>query len=236
MSEANSALAANSSSVKRHGNFRDLTGQQFYRLKVISRAPDHACPSGTYPHWHCICACGKEVTVLGRSLKSGHTKSCGCLHREVAAKRRTTHGHTTIGIRTRTYQAWGSMIKRCTNSKCRNFHNYGGRGIKVCDRWRDSYANFLADIGECPPGLQIERCDNDGNYEPSNCRWTSKKAQSHNRRTNHLITIDGETLCVAEWSERSGNHCQTIVSRLRLGWDAKRAVFQSVIDSGTPSK
>lgn len=138
------------------------------------------------------------------------------------------HGHSKRSGRTRTYQIWKSMRKRCNNPNTEFYYCYGARGIKVCERW-DSYANFLADMGECQPGLSIERIDNDANYEPSNCRWASTKEQSRNQRGNRHITHNGETLTLVEWEEKLGlpNHC--LASRLSRGWNEITALTTPVI-------
>lgn len=116
-----------------------------------------------------------------------------------------------------TYRAWEHMRHRCTNSNNPQYKDYGGRGIVVCAAW-SRFENFFADMGECPPGLTLDRIDNDKNYEPDNCRWVTRKVQARNRRTNVLIEFHGEKLCVAEWAERFGI-CRTLVrSRLRAGW------------------
>lgn len=212
----------------RPANFKDLTGQTFGRLTVVSLAPSHLSARKKSVRWNCRCACGKVKPILGYSLKKGETKSCGCLRRELAAKREITHGHTVLGKQTRTYQCWCDMRKRCSNPKATGYARYGGRGITVCDRWLESFENFLADMGECPAGFEIDRKDVNGNYEPSNCRWLTKRDQSRNKSTNRTLQIDGETLCLKDWSIRSGIAYETIRDRLRKGWDAKGAIFEPV--------
>jgi hypothetical protein len=115
------------------------------------------------------------------------------------------------------------MLSRCTNPAVRKYHVYGGRGIKVCERWL-LFENFLADMGEPPPGLTLDRIDTDGHYEPGNCRWADQKAQQNNRRNNHLLTFDGETLGITEWQRRSGVDRHTIMRRLQKGWPIERAL------------
>lgn len=161
----------------------DLTGQRFGRLTVIRKA-------GGKPllKWLCRCDCGAEKIVLGQSLRNGDSQSCGCLQKELfgaaSAQRETTHGDTVQGNRTPEYRSWAAMLSRCYNHNATGFHNYGGRGVKVCDRWRRSYADFLADKGR-RPSLQhtLDRYpDPDGNYEPTNCRWATKREQRQNQR------------------------------------------------------
>ncbi len=151
----------------------DLAGQQFGRLTAIEVAVKK--PSVT---WKCKCICGNTAEVRASYLKSGHTRSCGCLHLERAETLNRTHGMTDTG----TYRSWVAMRRRCTDKSYRDFHLYGGRGISVCERWMSSFENFLEDMGERPKGRTLDREDNDGNYEPGNCRWATPKEQRENRR------------------------------------------------------
>lgn len=235
--EANSVVAENAAPVKRPKSFQDLTGQHFGRLTVISLAPDYILPRGkAIIRWNCVCSCEKhtQVSVLAMSLKSGGTQSCGCLKRERVAQSKITHGHTRGPKWSKTYGCYRSMIKRCTSPKHKAFSYYGGRGIRVCARWLESFENFLADMGEPPEGMSIERIDNNGNYELGNCRWATRSEQAHNMRSNRNLTVDGETLCLSEWSRRSGVSNRTIRDRLKRGWDAKCAVFQSRVYGNSP--
>lgn len=119
------------------------------------------------------------------------------------------------------------MKSRCTREKDPAYASYGGRGIRICERWLESFGNFLADVGERPPGTSLDRINNDGNYEPGNCRWATKRVQQNNMRTNHLVAYRCETHSVAEWSRRFGHHRQLLLGRLAKGWSIERALTQA---------
>ena len=154
------------------------------------------------------------ATTKLASLRGGVSLSCGCLQREIA----TTHGESRVGAYTPEYNAWSSMRRRCAARSGDKFRRYGARGITVCDRWRESFENFLADMGRKPtPKHSIDRVDNDGNYEPSNCRWATAKEQQRNRGFNRLVTIGGKERCVSEWAEVAGITHGLIQHRLAVG-------------------
>lgn len=172
--------------------------------------------------WRCQCQCGQEITTLASAVRTGHTKSCGCLQKDRPSRLR--HGHRrTGGEATRTYVAWCNMKARCDNADGIGYRNYGGRGIRYCDRWA-CFDAFLADMGECPEGLELERVDVNGHYEPGNCVWTTRKAQCVNKRVNHRVEYQGESLTLSQWAQRLNLTYLTLFSRLKRGWPVERAL------------
>lgn len=159
----------------------DLQGRQFGRLTVLER--DTRRKGAAY--WHCVCECGLEATVSSASLRSGNTRSCGCLRSETTTARSTKHGLTTRSHRHSAYGSWAAMMSRCYNKNNPRYPDWGGRGITVCTRWFE-FASFAADMGEKPPGMTIERVDNDQPYEPDNCIWAPPVIQARNKRTTQL--------------------------------------------------
>ncbi len=197
----------------------DLVGYRFGRWRVLARASN--C-NGT-ARWLCRCDCGTEKDVSGVTLRQGQSKSC---HHCARRGDPTVHGHARGGNRTKTYRCWEGMIARCCNPAKTNYSRYGGRGIAVCDRWRQSFQAFMDDMGPKPTGTTIERIDNDGHYEPGNCRWATHTEQQRNLRTNRLLTHKGHTACVAEWADHIGLNANTLRARLRLGWSTERALTE----------
>lgn len=144
----------------------------------------------------------------------------------VGAPSRKQHGHSRsrAGRPSRAFVCWTNMIQRCTNPKHSSFASYGGRGIKVCQRWLDSFDNFLLDMGEPPPGLTIDREKVDGDYEPGNCSWATRKEQGNNRRTNRSIELDGVTMNLKQWAESAGMSDKALRYRLKAGWSLREAL------------
>lgn len=203
---------------------RALAGRRFGRLFVLAFAGTR----GTYRYWKCVCDCGNMVLARSCNLKSGNTRSCGCLTKELIASRCITHGESGENKMTPEYKVWRSMKIRCSEKKGKDFRNYTARGIGICERWM-IYENFLADMGRRPSDRHtIDRIDNSLGYFPGNCRWATAKEQGRNKRNNTIIEIDGVRRCISEWAEVAGINEQTIHSRIRQGLSAKSAILSPV--------
>jgi len=198
--------------MKRSHNFRDLTGQRFNRLVVLSLV-------STMPtRWLCQCDCGKTTTVERTHLTSGVMKSCGCYRNENTGNRFRKHG---LFYRPG-YQCWLDMIKRCENEKDPSYVNYGARGIYVCEEWH-SFPQFISDMGEPAHGLEIDRIDNNDGYRHGNCRWATHKENCRNKRNSILLEYGGETRTISGWAEILHMDKGTLNSRIRSRWSVWRA-------------
>jgi len=201
---------------------KNIIGNRFGKLVVKDRIPSVVSPKGhRYQLTLCVCDCGREKIIRLSNLNSGNVNSCGCFHGTKHGHTRGSHGHPR---QSPTYQTWVNMIVRCENEHHRKYHLYGGRGIKVCQQWRESFEAFLADMGERPPGKTIDRKNPDGDYDKSNCRWATWLEQQRNRRNNRRLTFSGETLCLVEWAEKTGISEATLYSRLKAGWTAEQSL------------
>lgn len=200
----------------------DLTGQKFSRLTVTGRAPNNRFNQTA---WFCRCECGGQSVVNSHALRGGKTHSCGCLMRAAATitcrKRNTTHGESGSPE----HIAWLAMKERTCNPNFQQYHNYGGRGIKVCERWANSYENFLADMGrKSSRKHSLDRIDPNGNYSPENCRWATVAEQANNRTNNRFVDAFGERLTIVQWSRKTGVGRHNISNRLKAGWTPEQAV------------
>lgn len=209
----------------------DMPGQKFGRLTVIREA----APLIHYTTkrrvairmFECRCDCGTVKTVRMFSLRNGATVSCGCYHNELSALQARRHGHASHIYKAPEYMAWQNMKSRCYSPRNDRFESYGGRGITVCDRWRDSYEAFLTDMGRKPsPHHSIDREDNDGNYEPGNCRWALLKVQARNNRRNRHVLFEGRSIPLSEACELTGLSYGMVKARLRRGWPDERALVK----------
>lgn len=213
-------------SSKRAHNFKDLTGQRFNRLTVIALDGIYESPSGTRrAAWICQCDCSKVTVVRTINLTSGEVKSCGCLRNETTIKRNFKHGLTNSPE----YTTWQNMISRCYDKKNPSFKYYGQRGIRVCERWHD-FVHFLTDMGRKPsPIYTIERINNDGNYEPTNCKWATQKEQSINKSNTLIVTFNNQTKSLIEWSEIININYKVLKDRLcEYGWTVERAFTEEI--------
>lgn len=198
----------------------DLSGTRFGRLFALRAiAGSRLRPR----RWECACDCGKTTEVITRDLIDGHTSSCGCLHRERAGMIKASHGQRDSA----SYVIWKGMNQRCSNPKSPRYSDYGGRGITVCAEWRHDFMAFLRDMGERPFGLTLERKKNDLGYSPDNCIWATYEAQAANRRQRSnsvIITSNGRTMTLAEWSRELKTSSTAIQGRIRRGMSPSEAV------------
>lgn len=197
-------------------NIRDLTGKKFSKLTVLSYGKKL---NGAH-HWNCVCDCGNKCLRNGKSMIAGLTKSCGCLIKQSGPK---THGRRYEPE----YAVYCAIIDRCENPNNRVYHNYGGRGITICRRWRKSYVNFINDMGRRPEQskarqFSVERINRNKGYYPSNCKWATYAEQSVNRCNNVLVKIEGRTQTVSQWATESGIKYHVLLDRVTRGWDSER--------------
>lgn len=194
-----------------------LPGERYGRLTVIG---DVGVTHGRKRRVRAMCDCGRETEVSAGHLRARTVRSCGCLKRDTNTK----HGHASHA-RSPEYHSWLAMIRRCESHSAPCYASYGGRGIKVCPRWRQSFASFLADMGPRPSlRYSLDRINNDGDYEPGNCRWASSKEQARNKSTNRFYELNGVRLTLVDWAKRLGVHKSALKSRLERGWTFERAV------------
>ena len=209
--------------------FAGATFGRLTLLRTVVRATPDTVDDREPLFWECACACGATVVRRWKYIRTGETTSCGCVHAaqmSAFGSRGKTHGRTARRARPALYVIWGSLKKRCLCPTSRDYKDYGGRGIKVCERWLHSFADFEADMGPRPSlAHSIDRYPNkDGDYEPGNCRWATLTEQGRNKRNNHMVTIDNETLCFSEWAERFGISADVAWTRVSRGWSERAAL------------
>jgi len=191
-------------------------GDRYGMLEVISRAENYrgnAC-------WLCRCKCGVQKIYIGQDLAKGKVRSCGCNN----PMYHTEHGMAS----TPTYRAWINMRRRCNNPNVKAYKDYGGRGIKVCKRWDESFEAFLADVGPRPEGRSLDRSDNSKGYEPGNCRWATMKEQLNNTRANRFIEINGKRQTLAQWLREKNLSGERFFDRVKHGWSVEDAITRPI--------
>lgn len=200
----------------------NLTGKRYGRLKVVK----YIGIKDTHKAYLCKCDCGNEKIMKSSDLRSGRVRSCGCYRTQYMINKNTTHGlrkHRLYGI-------WNNIKSRCTNPNSDSYNRYGGRGIKMCAEWKDNFKAFYDWSMEngYKENLTIDRINNDGNYEPDNCRWVTDKKQANNRNNNKNFTLNNETKTLTEWCEHFNINYRTVQDRLKRGWSIKRALTEPV--------
>jgi hypothetical protein len=202
---------------------QSLIGMRFGRLTVIN---DTRIMYGEayYSASECLCDCGGRKTTSNTNLKKGLTKSCGCIQKEFTIKRCTKHGLKTRNNPHPIYRTWTAMHTRCSSPKCKNWADYGGRGITVCSEWND-FESFSSDmLPSWKRGLSLDRIDNAKGYSKENCKWSTSKEQNSNKRNVHPVSFGGETRTLADWGRYLGGTCDLIYVRLKRGWTMERAL------------
>lgn len=194
----------------------DRTATAPQLLRIVGKNARHQA-RGVY-----LCCCGAQFEALAYNVSNGHTKSCGCLKPALCRRARQTHQEARP--QSVEYRVWAGMKARCSNPKSNNFSRYGGRGIRVCQQWLDSYDQFLKDVGRRPtPAHSLDRLDNDGHYEPGNVRWATPAEQARNRRSNHVIEFNGRRQCLQAWADELAISQTTLIERLEK-WPVERAL------------
>lgn len=196
----------------------DLSGARYGRLTVVAKAAEKR---GRHTAWICRCDCGAETVVSRHSLTSGNTNSCGCYNKDINAARFLKHGQH----RNPAYHCWQAVKNRCLRPGSAGYEDYGGRGITMCPEWRDDFAAFLRDMGPRPSRRHsVDRIDNDGDYEPSNCRWATQSEQNLNQRRTVFVEVSGELATVHELAAAAGLPSNLVKRRLRRGLSLQRAL------------
>lgn len=204
-------------------NFKDLSGKKFGRLTVIEHK---GSDKKNQSLWRCVCDCGNEHITTGHQLIRGACKSCGCLKNELSSERLKKHG----GSRSRLYRIYEAMKQRCYNENHNHYKNYGGRGISVCDEWKNSFEAFQrwAIHNGYNENLTIDRININGNYDPQNCRWITNFEQQQNRTNSHIVKYKGEKFTISQLARKSNMKPNVIERRLKSGWDIETAINQPI--------
>lgn len=201
--------------------YADLIGKKFKEWTVLGISPY----TSRQTRLACRCSCGQVKSVRVCSLKSKDSSSCGCRKKLLISKIHTTHGKEN----TTKYCTWENIKQRCLNSKAPNYKNYGGRGIRVCKEWVNSFEQFYEDMGDKPgPKYSLDRLDNSGPYSKENCAWKTKKEQGRNKRNNVVLTYSGKTQSLIEWSEELNVNYSTLQGRISLGWSVENTLSTPV--------
>lgn len=194
---------------------KKLTGERYGRFCVLEQADDYITPTGKRrTQWLCQCDCGKQFIAETTNILKGNTKSCGCFARERSVQSSITHG----GRYSRLYSIWSNIVTRCYNHNASNYKNYGGRGIAMCEEWRDSFESFRSWANEngYSDMSTIDRINNELGYSPDNCRWATPSTQAKNRRSTVAVTVDGVTMTLSEWADTLGYSRSIFHSRAKL--------------------
>lgn len=205
----------------------DMVGKKYGRLLILEYLGNYIKGKSAYTHVLLAkCDCGNTGVYRAASIKVGHTTSCGCYLKENASNVHTVHGHAASYTTSKTYRSWVAMRNRCYNPKNNYYHRYGGRGIRVCERWLESFTFFLHDMGEAPIGRTLDRYPNkDGDYEPTNCRWATPVEQMRNVAKNVFYKYNGEDVCVIDLEKIAKVSARTIRHRIHvLGWGVEAAI------------
>lgn len=198
---------------------RNLAGIKFGRLTVGSLIRN---PLWKRPKWECRCECGQVRLVLASKLVLGHTKSCGCTRAESVRMACTVHGHCAGGKTTPEFRSWMCAKARVTCPTNVAFKDYGGRGILMCERWLNSFTSFFSDMGLRPPGMSLERKNNNGPYSPENCVWADRRSQANNQRTTVMVCIDGITKSISDWARSANLKRSTVYCRYWRGTKGRK--------------
>lgn len=199
-----------------------LTGRVFGKLTVLERSTD----KNGQPAWLCKCTCGNEGVVAGGRLRYGRQDHFKCCQ----PHRNFIHGHAGYG-ETQEYRAWNNAKSRCFNPANKSYKDYGGRGITMCEEWRNSFPAFISHLGPCPPNYMLDRINNEMGYQPGNCRWATRTTQNRNSRKNHLITLNDATYTIAEWALLTGIKAGTIWYRAAIAkWPPEKILTSSPVN------